>query len=207
MTPRRRPGLLLAGALAVGLLTSCSSTPALTDDAASQLQEAVQQVAQLSAADDFAGAQASLVTLQQQYDAQVAAGSITADRQTQIQASIDLVRTDLDAALLPTDEQTEEPVPEPEETTPEPTPTPEPTVTEEPEPTPTEEEEEDENEPDEDESPETPIPDPSVPVDAPVGPGAGNGPGNNGNGNSGPGNNNGNNGNGNGNGNSEDEEN
>ncbi|MET0989034.1 MAG: hypothetical protein ABWY54_00155, partial [Glaciihabitans sp.] len=165
-----------AGILTAALLTSCSSTPALTDDASAELQSAVSAVATPAAANDPAGALAALDTMQATLDAQIGAGSVTAERAAEIQANIDQVRADLQAIQST-------PAPAPAETS-----TPEPTVEE----TPAEEPEPEPSEPAEEEPAETPAPvapapskpAPSKPAPSPsTQPSDGNGNGN-GNGNS-----------------------
>jgi hypothetical protein len=63
------------------------------------MQESVAAVTQAAAAGDPAGAIAALDSLEAQLKEDTASGAISADRSAQIQASIDLVRADLTAAL------------------------------------------------------------------------------------------------------------
>ncbi|GAA1210677.1 hypothetical protein [Rhodoglobus aureus] len=103
-----------AAILVTAALTGCAPTePELDSAAASKMQESVSLVTEAAAAGDPAGALAALDALEAQLKEDTASGAISADRSARIQASIDLVRADLTAAL---------PKPEPE---------PEPTQTEE----------------------------------------------------------------------------
>lgn len=194
----RLSSTVAAGILTAALLTSCSSTPALTDGASAELQSAVTAVANPAAAGDPAAALAALDTLQATLDAHIGAGSVTAERAAQIQANIDQVRADLQAI-----QSGSTPTPAPVET-PEPEPTPEETSTEEEAP---EEEVPAEEEPTEPATPAPVAPAPSKPAPSPSAPAPTTkpNPGNNGNGNGNSGNN-GNNGNGNGNSGNDDSE-
>jgi hypothetical protein len=71
------------------------------------MQESVSAVTDAAAAGDPAGALAALDALEAQLKEDTASGAISADRSARIQASIDLVRADLTAAL---------PAPEPVQT-------------------------------------------------------------------------------------------
>lgn len=180
--PRRASWMTVAAAsigiaASVGLgLTGCAVDPGLSAATSESLQNGVVSVANQAAAGDNAAALTSLDALQQQLQAAIASGDITADRAATVQAAIDLVRADLLASPA-------EQAPAPEATT-------EPT---EPETEPETEPPEPDDPATETPAPETEAPDPVAPVEtAPADPNA---PGNNGNGNG-----NGNNGNGNGNG-------
>jgi hypothetical protein len=63
------------------------------------MQESVSAVTQAAAVGDPTGALAALDALETQLKEGTASGAISADRSAQIQASIDLVRADLTAAL------------------------------------------------------------------------------------------------------------
>ena len=205
---------------AVLLLSGCSAADPSIDDATAQtLDDAVVAVAERASADDFAGALTELEALQAALAAALAAGTVTQERATSIQAEADVVRGDLEAAVaageapepapVETDEapEPEEPV---EETPVEETPveeapaeeTPAPVETEEEAPSPSPEE----TEPVEEEAPEPEETEPAEEAPANGNSGTGNSgtggtgnDGNNGNGNGGNGN--GGNGNGNGSGN------
>jgi hypothetical protein len=107
---RRVAAFAVAAALAVGALAGCSSPPrAIEAPAAAAMQESVVAVADHAAAGDGAAALGALDELQRQLDEAVAAGSVSAQRAMEIQASIDLVRADLSTPVE---------APAPEETTP-----------------------------------------------------------------------------------------
>jgi ribosomal protein S20 len=88
-----------AAALAAGL-AGCAS-PALEDEAGSQLQGSVVDVAQAAASGDVAGALVQLDEVEAQLDAAVEADAVTAARAARIQSAIDAVRTDLEALAAP----------------------------------------------------------------------------------------------------------
>ncbi|MCS5717595.1 hypothetical protein N1027_05525 [Herbiconiux sp. CPCC 205763] len=124
--PLRR---LLAPALlaAVLVLTGCSgATNGLTAEVGKQLQSTVVTAADQAAAGDTAGALTTLDTLQTQLQQATDSGDISAERAATVQASIDLVRADLQPAApveYPATPVTQDPAttePEPEPTEPEP---------------------------------------------------------------------------------------
>ncbi|EPR76164.1 mucin-associated surface protein [Leifsonia rubra CMS 76R] len=89
-----------AAMLVTAALSGCAPTkPELDSVSASTMQESVAAVTQAAADGDPVGALAALDTLQAQLKEDTASGLISADRSAQIQASIDLVRADLTAAL------------------------------------------------------------------------------------------------------------
>ncbi|KQQ22241.1 hypothetical protein ASF48_03255 [Rathayibacter sp. Leaf299] len=202
---------------AVLLLSGCSAADPSIDDATAQtLDDAVVAVAERASADDFAGALTELEALQAALAAALTSGSVTQERAASIQAEVDVVRGDLEAATAageapePAPVETEE-APDPEEPVEE-TPveeepveevpveeapveeTPAPVETEEEAPSPSPEE----TAPVEEEAPEPEESEPAEEAPANGNNGNGNsGNGNSGNGNSGTGND-GNNGNGNG---------
>ncbi|WP_341953441.1 hypothetical protein [Salinibacterium sp. TMP30] len=89
-----------AAMLITAALSGCAPTePELDSVSASRMQESVAAVTQAAAAGDPAGAIAALDALEAQLKEDTASGMIGADRSAQIQASIDLVRADLTAAL------------------------------------------------------------------------------------------------------------
>jgi len=89
-----------AAMLVTAALSGCAPTePGLDSVSASRMQESVAAVTQAAAAGDPAGAIAALDSLEAQLKEDTASGAISADRSAQIQASIDLVRADLTAAL------------------------------------------------------------------------------------------------------------
>ena len=97
-----------AAMLVTAALSGCASTePGLDSATASKMQESVSAVTDAAAAGDPAGALAALDALEAQLKEDTASGAISADRSARIQASIDLVRADLTAAL---------PAPEPVQT-------------------------------------------------------------------------------------------
>lgn len=105
-----------AAMLVTAALSGCAPTePGLDSAAASKMQESVSAVTEAAAAGNPAGALAALDALEAQLKEDTASGAISADRSARIQASIDLVRADLTAAL-PAPEP--EPEPEPVEETP-----------------------------------------------------------------------------------------
>ena len=89
-----------AAMLVTAALSGCAPTePGLDSAAASKMQESVSAVTEAAAAGDPAGALAALDALEAQLKEDTASGAISADRSARIQASIDLVRADLTAAL------------------------------------------------------------------------------------------------------------
>ncbi len=85
-----------AVALAAGMLAGCSSPSSeIAAGAAAPMQESVVAVADHAAAGDDAAALKALDDLQRQLDEAIAAGEVSAQRAMEIQASIDLVRADL----------------------------------------------------------------------------------------------------------------
>lgn len=99
-----------AAMLVTAALSGCAPTePGLDSSAASKMQESVSLVTEAAAAGDPVGALAALDALEAQLKEDTASGAISADRSARIQASIDLVRADLIAALpepepVPTEE-------------------------------------------------------------------------------------------------------
>ena len=87
---------LAALALSAGVLAGCAPTPSEISSAVStELQTTVVAIADAAAAGDAATALAELDQLQQQLDAALADGSVSAERAAAIQTRIDLVRADL----------------------------------------------------------------------------------------------------------------
>ena len=81
-------------------LSGCALMPHGPESpAALRMQSSVSAVTQAAAAGDPAGAIAALDALEAQLKQDTASGAISADRSARIQASIDLVRADLTAAL------------------------------------------------------------------------------------------------------------
>ena len=110
---RRISGFAAAVVLTAGMLAGCAATPGdITDDAAAQLQSTVASVAETAAAGDPAGALTQLDVLQQQLDAALADGSVSAERAAAIQAKIDIVRAELQPAPAPSVEPAPEPTPD-----------------------------------------------------------------------------------------------
>lgn len=82
------------------VLSGCAPTvPGIDSAAATQLKTSVSAVTQAAATGNPANAIAALDTLETQLRQSTASGAINADRSARIQASIDLVRADLTAAL------------------------------------------------------------------------------------------------------------
>ena len=107
---RRIASLLLV----VGLLAGCASTPVeLAPDVALDLQNAVVAVAEPAADGDLTTSLERLDAVQEQLDAAISTGDVSAQRAALIQSAIDAVRADLELALTPEPEPTPEPV-EPE---------------------------------------------------------------------------------------------
>jgi ribosomal protein S20 len=101
-----------AVALTAGALAGCAVTPGdISSGTAAELQTTVVAIAESAAAGDPAGALAQLDALQQQLDAAVADGSVSAERAAAIQSRMDLVRADLQPP--PVVEPTTEPAPAP----------------------------------------------------------------------------------------------
>lgn len=99
-------------ALTAGVLAGCAATPGdIASGTAAQLQTTVVSIAETAAAGDAAGALSQLDVLQQQLDAALADGSVSAERAAAIQGRIDVVRADLQPAPLPTVEPAPEPTP------------------------------------------------------------------------------------------------
>lgn len=99
-------------ALTAGVLVGCAATPAdIAGETATQMQTTVVSIAESAAAGDAAGALAQLDGLQQQLDAALADGSVSAERGAAIQSRIDLVRADLQPAPAPVVEPTTAPDP------------------------------------------------------------------------------------------------
>jgi hypothetical protein len=84
----------------VTALSGCAQTePGIDSAVSAALQASVSDVTQAAADGDPEGALAALDVLEAQLKEDTASGAIGADRSAQIQASIDLVRADLTAAL------------------------------------------------------------------------------------------------------------
>ncbi|MGV8851148.1 MAG: hypothetical protein ACOH1M_01100 [Rhodoglobus sp.] len=93
-------GRFVAVALVAVVLAGCSQTaPEIDADAASRMQASVAAVTQAAAVGDAEGALIALEALEAQLKLDTESGAISAERSAQIQASIDLVRADLIAAL------------------------------------------------------------------------------------------------------------
>jgi len=85
-----------AVALATGALAGCAAaSPEISTATSGAMQTTVVSIAQSAATGDPTTALAQLDALQQQLDAAVADGSVTAERASSIQTRIDLVRGDL----------------------------------------------------------------------------------------------------------------
>ncbi|QYH35450.1 hypothetical protein [Salinibacterium sp. M195] len=94
--------IVAAGAalvLAVSLSACAPTSPDFDSDAASLLQSSVAEVTDAAAAGDPVAALAALDVLQGQLNENTSTGAIGAERSARIQASLDLVRADLTAAL------------------------------------------------------------------------------------------------------------
>lgn len=112
---RRFITLVSAIVLAVTVLTGCSqAAPEIDADAASRMQASVAAVTEAAAVGDPEGALVALDALEAQLKLDTESGAVSAERSAQIQASIDLVRADLIAAL-PAPEPAPEPAPAEEE--------------------------------------------------------------------------------------------
>ena len=112
MTGRRSwlPRALVV-ALVVAVLSGCAQAPTdISPSTAKELQSAVVTISQSASAGDLSGALTQLDALENTLRQKTAAGAITGDRSTRIEAAIEVVRSDLEAqiaALTPT------PAPEP----------------------------------------------------------------------------------------------
>ncbi|WP_010203692.1 hypothetical protein [Salinibacterium sp. PAMC 21357] len=97
------PHSIVAGGAAFVLavwLSACAPTsPDFDSDAASLLQSSVAIVTDAAAVGDPVAALAALDVLQAQLNENTSTGAIGAERSARIQASLDLVRADLTAAL------------------------------------------------------------------------------------------------------------
>jgi len=81
---------------AAGVLAGCTApAPDITGDTATGMQTTVVSIAESAAAGDASGALAKLDGLQQQLDAAITDGSVSAQRAAAIQTRIDVVRADL----------------------------------------------------------------------------------------------------------------
>lgn len=111
----RRLGTLVAAlALGAAILAGCTPTPTSTaPQLSTEMQSMVVAVAEAAAAGDSASALARLDELQQRVDAALAAGEVTPQRAAEIQAAIDLVRTDLQPAPEPSVAPAPEPTADP----------------------------------------------------------------------------------------------
>ncbi|KQV05204.1 hypothetical protein [Leifsonia sp. Root112D2] len=98
---RARLGIV-AVVLLASTLSGCTATKAeIGTSVAKSLEASVMTVTKSAAAGDPAAALLALAALQTQLTRATASGAVSADRQARIQASIDLVRADLTAALPP----------------------------------------------------------------------------------------------------------
>lgn len=98
---RTRLGVV-AVVLLASTLSGCTATKAeIGTSVAKSLETSVMTVTKSAAAGDPAAALVALAALQAQLTRATASGAVSADRQARIQASIDLVRADLTAALPP----------------------------------------------------------------------------------------------------------
>jgi len=95
----RAVAVLCAVAVVTALSGCAPAEPGIDTAVSSVLQASVADVTQAAANDDPEGALAALDVLEAQLKEDTASGAIGADRSAQIQASIDLVRADLTAAL------------------------------------------------------------------------------------------------------------
>ena len=103
-----------AVALTAGALAGCAATPAdIAGGTAAEMQTTVVSIAESAAAGDSAGALAQLDGLQQQLDAALADGSVSAERAAAIQSRVDLVRADLQPEPAPAVEPPTDPAPDP----------------------------------------------------------------------------------------------
>ena len=107
MTGRRsRLPRALVVALVVAVLSGCAQTPTdISPSTAKELQSAVVTISQSASAGDLSGALTQLDALENTLRQKTAAGAITGDRSTRIEAAIEVVRSDLEAqiaALTPT---------------------------------------------------------------------------------------------------------
>mgnify|MGYP003649960988 FL=1 len=94
--------IVAAGAALVLVLSLNACAPGSSEfdtDAASLLQSSVADVTDAAAAGDPAAALVALDVLQEQLNENTSTGAIGAERSARIQASLDLVRADLTAAL------------------------------------------------------------------------------------------------------------
>lgn len=102
-TRRRRPALagpLLTALLVAGSLAGCAGpAPELDGAAATQLQSQVLAVTEAAAAEDSPGALKALDDLMTRLDAAAADGKVSFKRHQSIKASVDAVRTDLNAKV------------------------------------------------------------------------------------------------------------
>ena len=92
--------------LVIAVLSGCAQEPSdISPSTAKELQSAVVTISQSASAGDLSGALTQLDTLENTLRQKTAAGAITGDRSTRIEAAIEVVRSDLEAqiaALTPT---------------------------------------------------------------------------------------------------------
>ncbi|MBH0098329.1 hypothetical protein I6E68_04135 [Salinibacterium sp. NSLL150] len=113
--PRRIVAVGAALMLALSLSACAPTSPDFDPDAAALLQSSVADVTDAAAAGDPVAALAALDVLQEQLNENTATGAVGAEQSARIQASLDLVRADLTAALPdpspvtdPVDEESDE---------------------------------------------------------------------------------------------------
>ncbi len=97
---RHRRRALIGVAIAAALLAGCAQAPAYESETAERLQSHVLAVSTSTAEGDWAGASTRLMELEATATTALARGEITQERYDAIMAALQLVRTDVDAAIL-----------------------------------------------------------------------------------------------------------
>jgi colicin import membrane protein len=92
---------VVAAALGMSLLTSCSGQSDLDDAVAAQLQTRVAAAKERAAQQDFPAALAELGQLSQEVATAAEQGRMTQQRRSRIEAAIGTIRSDLEASLAP----------------------------------------------------------------------------------------------------------
>lgn len=109
-SPKRRLfAVALAACLGMSLLAGCSATPDLDGGVAGELQTRVAAAKQLTAQQDFPAALAELQALGQDVTTAASQGRMSEQRKARIEAAINAIKADLEAALTPAPSPTQTP--------------------------------------------------------------------------------------------------
>ncbi len=105
-----------AAALAIALSLGLSACAASSENTTAALRESVVQIAERSAAGDYAGALAELALLDRDVTTAAENGSIDSAREQQIRTAMELVRAELETAdVAPATTPTRTPTPTPDD--------------------------------------------------------------------------------------------